>query len=130
VLVSGRAWLAAGERERAVAAFAAARRRFSGLGAAPWVAAAERELAAAGARAAVSRVPTGAVLTPREQTVAHVVARGATNREAAAELFLSVKTVEHHLSRAYAKLGVRSRTELARTLRAEERAAGHPSERP
>jgi DNA-binding CsgD family transcriptional regulator len=125
-LVAGRAWLAAGERERAVAAFAAARRRFSGLGAAPWVAAAERELAAAGARATVSRVPTGAVLTPREQAVAHVVARGATNREAAAELFLSVKTVEHHLSRAYTKLGVRSRTELARTLRAEERAAGHP----
>ena len=42
------------------------------------------------------------------------MARGASNREAAAELFLSVKTVEHHLSRAYAKLGVRSRTDLPR----------------
>jgi DNA-binding NarL/FixJ family response regulator len=44
------------------------------------------------------------------------VAKGRTNRETAAELYLSVKTVEHHLSRAYAKLGVRSRTALGRAL--------------
>ena len=116
-LVAGRAWLAAGERERAVASLTAARRRFTGLGARPWITAAERELAAGGAHSEVARAPTGADLTPQEQAVAHVVARGATNREAAAELFLSVKTVEHHLSRAYAKLGVRSRSELASTLR-------------
>jgi DNA-binding NarL/FixJ family response regulator len=44
------------------------------------------------------------------------VADGRTNREVAAELFLGERTVESHLSRVYAKLGVRSRTELARTL--------------
>jgi DNA-binding NarL/FixJ family response regulator len=56
-------------------------------------------------------------LTPQEQAVARLVAGGATNREVAADLVVSVKTVEHHLSRIYAKVGVRSRTELASRLR-------------
>ena len=61
------------------------------------------------------------------------VAEGCTNREAAAQLFISAKTVEHHLSAAYAKLGIRSRSELARlaaeteTLRA---AWGAPARSP
>lgn len=55
-------------------------------------------------------------LTPRELQVAMAVAGGATNREAARALFLSEKTVERHLSAVYAKLGLRSRTELARLL--------------
>ena len=45
-----------------------------------------------------------------------LAAQGKTNREVAAALFLSERTVESHLTRVYAKLGVRSRTELARTL--------------
>jgi DNA-binding NarL/FixJ family response regulator len=45
--------------------------------------------------------------------VAIAVARGATNREVAAELFLSPKTIEFHLGRVYRKLGIHSRTELA-----------------
>ena len=52
-------------------------------------------------------------LTAQERAVATLVAGGRTNREVADQLIISVKTVEHHLSRAYAKLGVRSRTELA-----------------
>ena len=57
-----------------------------------------------------------AELTPQELQVALVVAKGATNREAGAALFLSPKTIETHLGRVYRKLGVRSRTELAAAL--------------
>jgi DNA-binding NarL/FixJ family response regulator len=55
-------------------------------------------------------------LTASEQRIARLVADGATNREAAAALFVSVKTVEGTLSRVYRKLGVRSRTALARAV--------------
>lgn len=54
-----------------------------------------------------------AALTPTEREVADVVATGATNREAAARLFMSAETVKSHLKSVYAKLGLRSRTELA-----------------
>jgi DNA-binding CsgD family transcriptional regulator len=55
-------------------------------------------------------------LTPSERRVADLAVAGKTNREIAAELFITVHTVEKALSRAYAKLGVRSRTELAHRL--------------
>jgi len=58
--------------------------------------------------------------------IALAVAQGATNREAAAQLFLSPRTVEAHLSRAYRKLGARSRTELVRMF-ANEMPASEPS---
>ena len=51
---------------------------------------------------------------PDGTTLADLVAQGRSNKEVARALFLSEKTVEHHLSRIYAKLAVRSRTELAR----------------
>ena len=73
------------------------------------------ELDASGERrrsAAVSREH----LTPRELQIAVAVAEGGSNREVAAELFLTPKTVEFHLTRVYRKLGVRSRTELVRLL--------------
>jgi DNA-binding NarL/FixJ family response regulator len=59
-------------------------------------------------------------LTAQEVRVAEAVARGATNKQVAAELFLSPKTIEFHLGRVYRKLGIHSRTELA-TLVAEGR---------
>ena len=55
----------------------------------------------------------GDELTPSERKVATLVAEGYTNREVATALYLTVRTIEGHLSRIYAKLGVRSRTELA-----------------
>ena len=60
-----------------------------------------------------------------EQRIAEFVARGLTNREVAAELVLSVHSVETALTRIYSKLGVRSRTELAR--RFADRRTGGPS---
>jgi DNA-binding NarL/FixJ family response regulator len=62
----------------------------------------------------------------QELKVALKVGDGATNREAAAALFLSVKTVEVHLSHIYRKLGVRSRTELAGHLAREGAPAVSP----
>jgi DNA-binding CsgD family transcriptional regulator len=95
---------------------------FERLGATPWSRKALAELQATGEHRR-SRGPETSELTPRELQVALLVAEGATNREAAASLFLTVKTIEFHLGHIYRKLGVRSRTELARRLAARERDA-------
>jgi DNA-binding CsgD family transcriptional regulator len=63
-------------------------------------------------RPAPGRTAAPLPLTPQELQVALVVAGGATNAEAATQLFLSPKTIEYHLSNAYRKLGIRSRAEL------------------
>jgi DNA-binding NarL/FixJ family response regulator len=55
-------------------------------------------------------------LTPQELQVATLAAAGLSNKQAAARLFLSVKTIDAHLHRAYRKLGIRSRAELAPIL--------------
>ncbi len=95
-----------------------AQRAFSALGAAPWAARAAAELAAAGHRSTVRRTepPMVELLTPQELQVARAVGEGLSNVEAAASLFLSRKTIEAHLTRVYRKLGVRSRSDLARCL--------------
>jgi DNA-binding CsgD family transcriptional regulator len=89
---------------------------FERLGAAPWADRAKVELAATGERRRRRGQATHREPTPQEMQVAAIVARGATNREASAALFLSPKTIEAHLSRIYRKLGIRSRTELAHLL--------------
>jgi DNA-binding CsgD family transcriptional regulator len=58
--------------------------------------------------------PRHPTLTKRERAVAHLVAGGLTNQEAAARLYVSVKTVEYHLAQIYGKLGITSRRQLAR----------------
>jgi DNA-binding CsgD family transcriptional regulator len=73
-----------------------------------WAGRTERVLEAPGASSGVEDV-----LTPAEHRVALAVAGGGTNREVAAALYLSVKTVDFHLQNIYRKLGLRSRTELA-----------------
>ena len=84
---------------------------FEGMGAHGWAERARRDLARIGGRA-----PTSVALTPSEQQIADLVAEGRTNREVASAMFVSVHTVEANLKRIYRKLGVRSRTELARRL--------------
>src|SRR6266540_1011686 len=87
---------------------------FESLGAAPWAERAAAELRATGETARSRTAPPTAELTPQELRVALTVAEGSTNKEAAAALFLSPKTVEYHLGAVYRKLGLRSRAELAR----------------
>lgn len=81
---------------------------FDDLGAALWTEKARSELARVGGRTAA-----GDELTPTERRIAELVAKGKTNKEVAAQLFITPRTVEGHLTRIYAKLGVRSRAELA-----------------
>ena len=94
---------------------------FETAGAVHWAEQARAELRAAGEATPDRADGAGGsvslrVLTPQELQVALTVAAGATNKEAAASLFLSAKTVEFHLSNAYRKLGVRSRAELVRKV--------------
>ncbi|HEY5185237.1 MAG TPA: AAA family ATPase [Actinomycetes bacterium] len=93
---------------------------FTALGAAPWLARTREELRASGATLRSRAAPDDA-LTAAEVRVARCAADGLTNKEIAATLFLSGKTVEFHLGRIYRKLGVRSRSELVLALVAGDR---------
>jgi DNA-binding CsgD family transcriptional regulator len=84
------------------------------LGATPWTDRADDELARIS-----GRQPSANGLTPAEARVAALVAEGHSNREVAAALFLSERTVESHLSRVFSKLGVRSRGQLTVRERAK-----------
>jgi DNA-binding CsgD family transcriptional regulator len=111
LLAFGAAQRRARRRGEARASLQQALRIFQELGTPAWAEKARAELGRVGGR----RRAEG--LTPAERRVADLVAEGRTNRQVAATLFLSERTVATHLSHIYAKLGVRSRTELARRLR-------------
>ena len=117
----GRTLLALGSIQRRALRRRAARQSleasleaFEGLGAKLWADTARTELARIGGRHAA-----GDELTPGERQVAALVAEGRTNREVAAALVLTERTIEGHLSSIYAKLQVRSRAELAHRLTSE-----------
>jgi DNA-binding NarL/FixJ family response regulator len=109
-LNAGQAALRAGRRAVAADLLERASDEFVRLGAVTWAATAARQLE----RAVPGR--TGGLLTPMESSIVRLVAVGAKNRQIASELFVSVATVEAHLTRVYRKLDVRSRTELARAV--------------
>jgi len=88
---------------------------FERLGAREWAARAREELERVG-----GRPPSSGELTAAESQVAELVATGLSNPEVAAQLHITRKTVEKHLSRVYSKLGVRSRVELTRHLLADD----------
>lgn len=101
-----------GSRRAAVERLQAARDRLAALGSDPLVARCDRELVACGLHPAV-RGEHKVRLTPQELAVSHLLAQGMSNREIAAELVVSVKTVEYHLGNIYSKMGVSSRGQLA-----------------
>jgi DNA-binding NarL/FixJ family response regulator len=102
-----------GSRRAASEQLTRARETFAELRARPALERCERELVACGLKPNRRGSDQPPELTPQEQAVARLVATGRTNREVAAELLLSVKTVEVHLTRIYAKLGISSRSQLA-----------------
>jgi DNA-binding CsgD family transcriptional regulator len=92
---------------------------FEALRASPWEKRARAELRATGERARRREPSTLTDLTPQQIHIARLVAEGATNKEVAAQLFLSPRTVDYHLRNVFAKLGISSRTDLMR-LRLDE----------
>jgi DNA-binding CsgD family transcriptional regulator len=109
LLLRGEHRLRAGQPRDGARDLAAARTIFDRLGARSW---SDRASADRGEGGAAS-IPLASRLTAAELRVAIAVGHGASNREAAEKLFVSVKTVDYHLQNVYRKLGLRSRTQLA-----------------
>jgi DNA-binding CsgD family transcriptional regulator len=104
-----------GHRVEARALLRDAEGEFAGLGAVPWLSRTQEELRASGATLRSGAARDDA-LTASETRVATAAAAGMSNKEIAATLFLSSKTVEFHLGRIYRKLGLRNRADLVRLL--------------
>jgi ATP/maltotriose-dependent transcriptional regulator MalT len=87
---------------------------FHSIGALPWAQRAEAELRATGETIRKRDPSTLDELTPQELQIAGLVAEGMTNREIAAQLYLSPRTIDYHLRKVFSKLGIASRSELVR----------------
>ena len=98
----------------------AALEAFEGLRAAPWADRARRELRASGEIARRRDPTTVDQLTAQEVQIVRLVSEGLSNREVAAQLFLSPRTIDYHLRNVFAKLGITSRTQLAHLRFGEE----------
>jgi len=115
------------QRREARAVLTDAAATFASIGARQFLARAQRRLEAIGGPR--GRVAPEGGLSAQESAVAGLVASGLTNKQVAARLFVSAKTVEYHLANVYAKLGVSSRTQLAARLAGGQREQPSP-ERP
>lgn len=129
----------AGRRKDAAARLVSSREFFQGVNATLMVDRCNRELRATGMlqyrdgddeapvteAASIDNMPVE--LTPQEHAITQLVIQGLTNREAARNLFIAEKTVQYHLTRIYAKFGIRSRTELARVYGDGDSAGGADS---
>jgi DNA-binding CsgD family transcriptional regulator len=111
LFVAGTLYRRMRKRSKARSVLAEAAGEFERLGARAWATRARDEVARVSTNAG-----TGDGLTGAERRVAALAIAGHSNKEIAHELFVSVHTVEVHLSRTYAKLGVRSRSQLASRL--------------
>jgi DNA-binding CsgD family transcriptional regulator len=107
-----------GSRRTAAAQLLAAQASLIELGAKPYLVRCERELRACGLTPRKRRDQDRIRLTPQELSVARLVASGLTNREVAAELILSTKTIEFHLSQIFNKFDITSRRQIAKHLKA------------
>ena len=112
-------WLRRGKRRSdARAQLRIASEMFTAMGAGAFAARADRELAATGERVRRRDVRPVVELTPQESQIARLASEGRSNPEIAAQLYLSPRTVEYHLSKIFAKLDITSRGHLARALAA------------
>ena len=101
-----------GKRAAAIAHLKEARRLFAHLDARPYLERCQRELGVLGVVSATRGEAVNVGLTPQEVSVARLVVRGLSNREVAAQLVVSVNTVEFHLKNIYSKLEITSRNQL------------------
>ena len=121
-LLYGESLRRARRRTEAREALRGALERFERLGAEPWAERARTELRASGETARKRDPSTIDHLTPQELQITRLVADGLSNKEVAAHLFLSPRTIDYHLRNVFAKLGITSRTQLARLRLGDEEA--------
>jgi ATP/maltotriose-dependent transcriptional regulator MalT len=112
----GRLLAAQGKRRLALDQLRVACELLAGVGAEPYLRRVEADLASAGVTAGRRRSRSPLDLTDREHDVAVLVAKGMTNREVAADLYISAKAVDYHLGHIFGKLGITSRRDLPRRL--------------
>ncbi len=115
-LDDGRHAIKHGRLDDARTSLRSAHQRLRDLKAQPYIAMCEAALGEAGGHTEAAEVGPIAGLTPTELVVARLVGSGKSNREVAAELYVSVKAIEFHLSNIFGKLGIRSRREIAGLL--------------
>jgi DNA-binding CsgD family transcriptional regulator len=115
-LLFGRELRRARQPAAARAQLRAALATFRGFDARPYVEQSSTELRATGEELAGQPIGVAQLLTPQQLKIASLAAGGATNREIAAALFLSSRTVDHHMRNIFARLGIRSRVELTKLL--------------